>query len=104
MPLNAPGKVVRFQNREPTTICPKPAHAKETMSNTELFGFLARITPKTTITIIVTLAAIILNFGDSFKWKASCRRFWDTLEDAVRSWESAVDIVLAKMPDRINPT
>ena len=30
-------------------------------------------------------------------------RFWDTLEAAARSWESAVDMVAARMPDRMMP-
>ena len=41
--------------------------------------------------------------GDSFSSMASCKRFWDTLEEAASSWESAVDMVLARMPDSTSP-
>ena len=45
----------------------------------------------------------MLVFWLSFKPKVSCSRFWLTLEEAASSWESAVDMVEARMPARISP-
>jgi len=36
-------------------------------------------------------------------FKKSWSRFWDTPEAAVKSWESAVDMVHARMPARTTP-
>ena len=51
MPARAPWRFVRLQNRENSisgpNAAPKPAHAKETIRNTELSGFQARNTPIT---------------------------------------------------------
>ena len=45
----------------------------------------------------------MLFFSDILRWNASRSMFSDTLEAAARSWESAVDIVLARIPARIRP-
>ena len=47
--------------------------------------------------------ASMVFLGLSFMPKKSCTRSWDTLEAAASSWESAVDMVAARMPDRIRP-
>mgnify|MGYP000667720345 CR=1 FL=1 len=102
IPARAPWKVVLLQNSEQITrgpnAAPNPAHAKDTIPNIELFGSRAMITPRTDTTTTVSLAAIMLAFGERFRWKVSCKIFCDTLEDAARSCESAVDIVLARIP------
>ena len=36
-------------------------------------------------------------------FKKSCSRFWETPEAAVNSWESAVDMVHARIPARTTP-
>ena len=107
IPAIAPGRVARFQNREQIMrgpkLAPKPAHAKETIPNTELSGSLAMIRPNIATTITVALAAIMLALCESFKWKVSCKIFCETLEEAASSCESAVDIVLAKIPAKTTP-
>ena len=35
--------------------------------------------------------------------KQSCSKFSEILEDAANSWESEVDMVLARIPARISP-
>ena len=82
---------------------PKPAHANDTMPNTELFGSRAMITPSTAINTTVIRAISMPFFAEIFRWKVSCKMFSDTLDAAANSWESAVDMVLAKMPAKINP-
>ena len=98
---------MRFQNKENSITAPKvapnPAHAKETIRNTELSGFLARKTPITAITITVSLAMSMEDFFDSFSPMQSQKRFCETHEDAAKSWESDVDMVLARIPARIRP-
>ena len=107
MPEIAPGRVVRFQNREQITsgpkAAPKPAHANETMPNTELSGLRAIIIPRIAMPTTVRRAASMLFFSGILRWNASRSMFSDTLEAAARSWESAVDIVLARIPARIRP-
>ena len=46
---------------------------------------------------IMEAAVLILIF------KKSCSRFWETPEAAVNSWESAVDMVHARIPARTTP-
>ena len=107
MPETAPAKVVRFQYRAQITRgpkpAPKPAQAKETMPKMELLGSFAMKMPRMAMAMTVSRAASILCFWLSLKRNASCSRFWDTLEDAASSWESAVDMVLARMPARMRP-
>ena len=43
-------------------------------------------------------AAAMEVFACILIFRKSCSRFWDTLEAAVKSCESAVDMVLARMP------
>lgn len=62
IPARAPHNVVLFQNKENSTTgpnaAPKPAHAKLTISNTELSGFLAINTATTAIKTTDILAII----------------------------------------------
>lgn len=62
IPARAPHNVVLFQNKENSTTgpnaAPKPAHAKLTISNTELSGFLA-INMATTAIKTTDILAII---------------------------------------------
>lgn len=82
---------------------PKPAQAKDTMPKMELLGSWAMITPRMAMSTTVSRAASMLLFWLSFRPSFSCSRFWDTLEEAASSWESAVDMVLARIPARIRP-
>ena len=87
MPAIAPGSVVRFQNRAQITsgpkAAPKPAHANETMPNTELSGLRAIIIPRIAMPITVRRAASMLFFSDILRWNASRSMFSDTLEAVV---------------------
>ena len=107
MPARAPCLLVRFQNRAKRTTGPKaepkPAQAKETIWKTELSGFQARKMPTMAMPMTVPRAASMEALGLSFLPKKSCTRSWDTLEAAASSWESAVDMVEAKMPARTKP-
>ena len=89
MPASAPYLLERFQNRANTTTgpkdAPKPAHAKDTMPNTELLGSRARKIAMMEITITVIRAMVIAVFSEIFTLKKPRSRFWDTLEDAARS-------------------
>ena len=106
IPASAPHFVVRFQNRENSTTgpnaAPKPAQANDTIVNTES-SFHAQNTATTAMTTIVRREMIIDFFCDIFSPKTSPRRSFDMLDDAARSWESAVDIVDARMPEIITP-
>ena len=84
-------------------VAPNPAQAKDTMRNTELFGFLARKTPIMAITTTVSLAISMEDFLESFNPMQSQNRFCETHEDAAKSCESEVDMVLARIPARISP-
>ena len=107
MPEIAPGRFVRFQKSAHITsgpnAAPKPAQANETMPNTELSGFLAITTSSIAIITTVILAASILFFSEILSPKVSRNMFSDTLDAAAKSCESAVDIVLARIPAKIRP-
>ena len=66
IPASAPHLLERFQNSAHSTTgpnaAPNPAQAKDTISNTELFGFDARITP--TMEMITTV--ILAIFTEAF--------------------------------------
>ena len=51
----------------------------------------------------VTRATTIPVFSLMSFTNTSFRIFWEALEDAARSWESAVDMVAARIPARIRP-
>ena len=97
----------RFQNSENSTTgpnaAPKPAHAKDTTRNTELEGSHARMTPITAMTTTVSRATIISVLLFSLMPKTFWERSCETLEAAVSSWLSAVDMVAARIPERIIP-
>ena len=107
MPAKAPGKFVRFQNRANRitgpNAAPKPAQANETMSNTEESGFSASSAPITATTITVPRATHITSFSLAFLWMIPLKKFCATLEEAARSWESAVDMVAARIPASTTP-
>ena len=107
MPLIAPQRLQRFQNRAKSMtgpkVAPKPAQAKETTRKIELSGSLAKIAPRIATPTTVRRAASMLFFSDSLTPKTSRRRFCVTPEAAASSWASAVDIVAARMPARISP-
>ena len=73
------------------------------MPNTDEFESQAIITPITEIAISVTLATIICDVSLSLILKRPPIIFSLAAEEAARSWLSAVDIVLAKIPARIIP-
>ena len=79
----------QFQNRANTTTgpkdAPKPAHAKDTMPNTELLGSRARKMAMTEMTHTVIRAMVMAVFSEIFTLKKPRSRLWDTLEDAARS-------------------
>ena len=97
IPARTPHLVVRFQNSAVSIagakVAPKPAQAKDTMPNTLLLGSRAMNTAMTLMTTSVPRATVRLPLLLSFTPKKSCTRFWDTLEEAARSWLSAVDMV-----------
>ena len=106
-PASAPCQFVRFQNKANNTTgpntAPNPAHAKDTMLNTELSGLRAMITATTAIKSNVTRSATILSFLSAFFFRIFPRRSEDTAEEAARSCESAVDITAARIPQINNP-
>ncbi len=59
--------------------------------------------PITAITRTVIRAVSMPVFSSMSLISTSFKIFWDALEDAARSWESAVDMVAARMPARITP-
>ena len=84
-------------------VAPKPAQAKETIWNTELFGFQASAAPTTAIATTVPRAKsmeVLLSILMPRKLRS---RSSDMEEAAASSWESAVDMVLAIMPARVTP-
>ena len=107
IPASAPQRLARRQNSENRTTgpkaAPKPAHAKETIWKTELDGSRARKTAMTAMPTSVRRAAIMLALPKMFRWNTPYRMFWETAEEAARSWESAVDMVDARIPARIRP-
>ena len=52
---------------------------------------------------MVLRATSTLFFPLIFRWKNSTARFWETEEEAASSWESAVDMVAARIPAKITP-
>ena len=107
MPQSAPYMLERFQNSASRTtgpnVAPKPAHANETMRNTELFGSRARKTAMTAMTTSVARATRSFFFSSILMWRISPKMFSETPDAAVSSWESEVDIVAARMPARMTP-
>ena len=107
IPVRAPCLLERFQNRASSTTGPKaapnPAQAKDTIVKMELSGFPASTMAIREITITVTLAMMREDLADRVFLPNSCTRFWEILEEAASSWESAVDMVAARIPARIIP-
>ena len=107
MPASAPAWLERRQNSASSTTgpkaAPKPAQAKDTMLNTELLGSAAMKAAMMEITTTLPRASTISMRLLMRMCRKSRNRFWDTLEDAASSWESAVDMVAARMPARIMP-
>ena len=106
-PARAPALLDRFQNRDSSivgpNVAPKPAQAKETTRKTELLGFQARTMAIMAMPITVALAMIMFFLASILMPRKSCIRSWDTEEAAASSWESAVDMVAARIPARITP-
>ena len=84
-------------------VAPKPAHAKLTTRNTELFGFHARISATSAMPKTVRRAYFMLVSLSSFFPPKSWTRSWETEELAASSWESAVLMVAARMPAMMTP-
>ena len=107
IPAKAPCLLERFQNRASRTtgpnVAPKPAHAKDTIRNTEELGSLAINIATMEIPTTARRAILIDAFVDSSTLKNLRIRFSEILEDAARSCASAVDIVEDRIPDRITP-
>ena len=107
MPASAPFLLERFQNNAARTTgpntAPNPAHAKDTIPNTELSGFPAKNTAITAIKRTVARATWIVLFSVRLTPNIPFNRFSETAEEAARSWESAVDIVQAKIPASVMP-
>ena len=99
--------MLRFQNRAKSITgpkdAPKPAQAKDTMVNTELSGFQASRMATRAMPTTVRRAAVMDAFVSILIFRKSWSRFWDTPEAAVSSWESAVDMVQARIPARTTP-
>ena len=107
MPATAPARVVRRQKRAASITGPKappkPAHAKDTIWKMELNGSHARRSPTTAMTTMVRRATSIEVFGDTFMPRTSWRMFSEKDDAAVRSCESAVDMVQARIPASTTP-
>ena len=84
-------------------MAPKPAQAKETMAKTLLLGSEARKTAIMAMQITVPRATSMVCLGVSFMPKTSWSRFSENAEEAASSWESAVDMVAARIPARMRP-
>ncbi len=82
---------------------PKPAQAKDTIWNTLLSGSEARKRAMTAMTTTVSRAISMVCFSVSFTPKTSWTMFSEKAEDAASSWLSAVDMVAARMPARMQP-
>lgn len=107
IPAVIPYLLAFFQNNAHNTtgpnVAPNPAHANDTISNTELSGFDARIIEITDIITTVILATFIDVFLDILIWNTSVSIFCEILEAAASNCESAVDIVAARIPANITP-
>ena len=107
IPDIAPYLLALLQNNERRTtgpnVAPKPAHANDTISNTELSGLPAINTATIEMITTVILATIKAAFSESLTPIHSLTRFCDIPEAAARSCESDVDIVAARIPARITP-
>ena len=86
IPASAPCQFERLQKRANNTTgpntAPKPAHAKETMPNTELFGSRAIKAAITAMASKVKRAAFIAFFLSPVLATLSPKRSEDTAEDA----------------------
>ena len=82
---------------------PNPAHAKETIPNTELLESHARNIPITAIRIRLILEITRAFFLSILRPMNFTRISFATEDEAARSCESAVDIVDARIPDRTTP-
>ena len=102
-----PWRLLRFQNRAHSMagpkVAPKPAQAKETIWNTELLGFQASTAPTTAMMTTVPRANSMEVLLSILIPRKLCTRSSDMEEAAARSWESAVDMVLAMMPAKVTP-
>ena len=107
MPLSAPWRLQRLQNRAKSITgpkaAPKPAQANDTTRKIELSGLSAKNTAITAIAITAPRAIRRFFFSDSFRPNTPRSRFCVTAEAAASSCASAVDIVAARMPARISP-
>ncbi len=107
IPAIAPYLLERFQKRAASitgpNAAPKPAHANDTIPNTELLGSQAITTPRIAITISTDLAISMDCFSERLILNTPLRKFSDILEDAARSCESDVDMVHARMPAKMIP-
>ena len=107
MPASAPCLFARFQKSEKSitgpNAAPKPAHANETTRNTELLGSHASTMPISAMPMTVARAASIVVRWFILMPNECCMRSCDTLDAAAKSCESAVDIVAARMPERMMP-
>ena len=107
IPAMAPALVVRFQNSANSTsgpnAAPKPAHAKDTTRKMELSSSSAMKTAITEMMMTDARAISIAFFWESFTLKKEMKISCEAEEDAAKSCESAVDIVAARIPERITP-
>ena len=107
MPATAPGRLVRFQNREHTTSGPKaeprPAHASETSPMILLSGFHAMMQATTAITRTVIRLTFNTFLSSASGFRIFLKISFDAEEAQTRSWESAVDIMAARIPQRNKP-
>ena len=107
MPQSAPHLLARFQNSAKSTTgpkaAPKPAQAKETILKTELSGSRAKIIAIAAMTSSVERAISMDCFSVIFTLNTPHIRSLETLEDAASSWESAVDMVAARIPASVTP-
>ena len=71
--------------------------------NTLLLGSAARKMAINAITTTVRRAASIFCLEVSLTPNTSCNTFSENAEAAAKSWESAVDMVAARIPARIQP-
>ena len=107
MPAIAPFLLERLQKSDRSMtgpkVAPKPAHAKDTIWNTELFGSDAKMTAMIAMMRTVLLASFIAVFSLIFICRKSLIIFCEKLDEAARSCESDVDIVAASIPARTTP-
>ena len=89
IPARAPCQLERLQNNARSTTgpntAPKPAQAKDTIVNTELFGSRAINMATTAMRRSVILSATMLSFFVSLSFRILPRRSEETAEDAAKS-------------------